>query len=352
VETHVDPNDSTFESGSPFVERYIDREWILWAVDNRLAGIPDEQLTATLLEAGHELSVVADMLSAVGSDPCYVLAQRTLQRWKKLKSILDIRRSLANLSYGGGWIERRGCLSQSEFLERYYSTNRPVILTGLLADSHALTYWSPEHIAHSCGDAVVQVMFGRQNDPKYEINSESHKLELSMSEYVAMVVEGGATNDYYLVANNGFFERPETQALLEEIPQFPEYLDHSNAHRKVFLWFGPAGTITPLHHDVMNILIAQIYGRKRVTLIPPEQTPYVYNEIGVYSEVDCNNPDYERHPLYGQTTPITVVLEPGEVLFLPVGWWHYVEALDASIMLSYINFRFPNDYEWSNPEIR
>ena len=138
--------------------------------------------------------------------------------------------------------------------------------------------------------------------------------------------------------------------LADEVPLLPEYLDHSAWGRKVFLWFGPAGTITPLHHDVMNVMVAQIYGRKRFTLIAPEQTPYVYNNVGVYGEVDCGKPDFEKHPLYRQVRPIHFILSPGDVLFLPVGWWHYVRALDVSIMVSYTNFKFPNDFEWSSPD--
>jgi ribosomal protein L16 Arg81 hydroxylase len=323
----------------------------LWIAENRLSGISDKQIASILAESGYEPSAVALELEGLENDPSYLAAERMAHRFNKLKSILDVRRVLASLSYGSDSIERRTSVSQSEFLERYYAVNRPVILTGLLNGCPARERWSPEYLAEICGDVQVQIMAGRQSDPRYELNSESHKREVKMSEYVGMVRDGGPSNDYYLVANNSFFDLPETQALLSEVPQLPEYLDHSDSAGRVFLWFGPAGTITPLHHDMMNVMVAQITGRKRFTLIAPEQTPYVYNHIGVYSEVDCGKPDYSRHPLYGQTTPTTFVLEPGDVLFIPVGWWHYVEALYTSIIVSYINFGFPNNYDWSNPDI-
>jgi hypothetical protein len=307
---------------------------------------------ATLIQMGFDQGAVAHSLTSVREEVCYTVADRTIQRWKKLKSWLDIRRSLSALTHASGAVERRSSISQAEFLDKYYAVNRPVVLTGLLARSYALQYWTPWHLAQSCGDVVVQVMSGRENDPNYEINSESHKIEVRLAEYVNMVMSGVETNDYYLVANNGFLDRPEAQGLNQQVPQFPDYLDHSLSQGKVFLWFGPAGTVTPLHHDIMNILVAQICGRKRFRLISPEQTPYVYNEIGVYSRVDCKNPDYSRYPLFNNVKPLEVVLEPGDMLFLPVGWWHHVESLDVAIMLSYTNFRFPNQYEWSNPDIR
>jgi hypothetical protein len=353
--THLQPgtvDEGWLPEGSSFGPPALPPEWLSWIAENRLAGIPDEQIKGSLVASGYDETFVDSTLDALRSDPHYRVAERAVQRLKKLKSILDIRRSLANLSYGSRTIERRSSLSQGEFLERYYATNRPVILTGLLADSPACRWWTPQYLAQACGDATVQIMSGRHGDPRYELNSDSHKQELSMSQYVDMLLYGGTTNDYYLVANNAFFEREETQTLFNEVPQLPEYLDHANSQRRIFLWFGPGGTVTPLHHDVMNIMAAQIFGRKRFTLIAPEQTPYVYNEIGVYGEVDCRNPDYSRHPLYRQTTPLDFLLEPGEVLFIPVGWWHYVEALETSIMVSYTNFWFPNEYQWFHPEIR
>jgi hypothetical protein len=330
----------------------LPQEWAAWAAESLLHGNSDEQVQAALMQMGFDQAAIIETLASVRGEACFTVANRTTQRWKKLKSVLDIQRSLSTLSHASDAVERRSHVSTSEFLEKYYAANRPVVLTGQMAGSYALAYWTPAHLAHTCGDAVVQVMYGRENDPNYEINSESHKVDMRLAEYINMVTSGGDTNDYYLVANNGFLERPEAQDLNQQVPQFPQYLDHASSQCKVFLWFGPGGTITPLHHDVMNILVAQIFGRKRFTLIPPEQTPYVYNEVAVYSKVDCKNPDYSRYPLYRHVTPLEVVLDPGDVLFLPVGWWHHVESLDVAIMLSYTNFRFPNQYEWANPDIR
>jgi len=132
---------------------------------------------------------------------------------------------------------------------------------------------------------------------------------------------------------------------------FPEFLDELDTKGKVFFWFGPVGTITPLHHDPLNLMMAQVYGRKRWRIISPEQTPLLYNYVGVFSKVDCENPDYNRYPLFKDVNIIETVLEPGELIFIPVGWWHQVKALDISISLSFTNFVFPNQYNYKNPDI-
>jgi hypothetical protein len=39
-------------------------------------------------------------------------------------------------------------------------------------------------------------------------------------------------------------------------------------------------------------------------------------------------------------------------VYLPLGWWHQVTALDMSLSFSYSNVAVPNLYSYQNPEIR
>ena len=43
---------------------------------------------------------------------------------------------------------------------------------------------------------------------------------------------------------------------------------------------------------------------------------------------------------------IDVVVEAGETLFLPVGWWCHTLTLGISITIALTNFIYPNHYEW------
>ena len=92
--------------------------------------------------------------------------------------------------------------------------------------------------------------------------------------------------------------------------------------------------------------MAQVAGRKKFRLIPSTQADFVYNREGVYSDVDCENPDASLYPKFRNATIIDVTVEPGEVLFVPVGWWHHVRALDVSMTISFTNFVFPNFFNW------
>lgn len=220
------------------------------------------------------------------------------------------------------------------------------MIQGLLEDWPARQLWTASYLKNRVGDSTVEIMAGRNADPHYETNIHRHRKCVRFADYIDAVESGGATNDQYLVANNNFFEQPGCNVLLDDLVAFPDYLDPKLMRGRTFLWFGPAGTVTPLHHDACNILMAQIRGKKHFKLIPATQWPLVYNKGSFFSEVDCEAPDYQRWPLFKQATMIDLTLEAGDVLFMPVGWWHHVRTLEVSTMVSFTNFLFPNSYDW------
>ncbi len=322
--------------------------WRRWVAENRMRNADEGRIISTLVQNGIEESAARQEVESVVSHPYFQAGAKMAQRLAKLECLLGVYHDLSAQSSRATTVERRSSLTPEDFLENYYSANRPVILTGVMRNWAPLS-WNPEYLKKVCGDETVEVMTGRDSDPHYEANAYRHRTEIRFRDYVDMVTRGGESNDYYLVANNNFFERGAAKQLYHDLVPLPEYLDIGSMTQQVFFWFGPAGTITPLHHDTMNILVAQVYGRKRVTLVSPNQSHLLYNELGVYSDVDLENPDYERHPLFKKAQVIELVLSPGEMLFLPVGWWHHIRALDVSITLSFKNFVYPNSFHWKHP---
>lgn len=327
----------------------IQPAWKRWIAENKMLQVEDDVIVGILIRNGISEEAARRQITSVSKTHSYHAGTRVAQRYQKLESLLEVYRQLSTLT--DLTIDRRTNLSRSEFLEKYYAANRPVIITDIMKGWKALSLWSPEYFREQCGEMIVEITAGREADKQYEVNLQEHKALIRFADYIDAVVNGGASNDYYLVANNFFFKQEAAKLLYDDFEQFPEYLDNRQVSECGSLWFGPAGSITPLHHDVMNILFAQVYGRKKFTLIPSNHAHLLYNEKGVFSDVDVENPDLERHPKFKEARLVEVVVEPGEVLFLPVGWWHHVRALDVSISLSFTNFVFPNSYHWNNPQI-
>ena len=86
-----------------------------------------------------------------------------------------------------------------------------------------------------------------------------------------------------------------------------------------------------------------LVGSKRWTIFPPQDAPYLYMSFvsaspgGDFatSAVDLRNPDLERFPAFASAHPITFELHAGEMLYLPMGWSHFVENLELSLMVNY-----------------
>lgn len=123
------------------------------------------------------------------------------------------------------------------------------------------------------------------------------------------------------------------------------YKKASLSMSKVFA--GPRGTITRLHFDSGDAhgWLAQVHGRKLFVLYSPEDSKYLYEIPGeeetTQSFIDPLNPDFQRFPLYQHARPLAVVLEEGQAILIPKGWWHYAVSLDPSItvMRNFYNAR-------------
>jgi len=100
-------------------------------------------------------------------------------------------------------------------------------------------------------------------------------------------------------------------------------------------WLGPAGTVTPLHCDFDDNLFAQIWGSKRILLAPPHHDEFLYtreaNALLFGSPFDPEAPDYERFPLARQAALVECVVGPGDMLYVPAGWYHQVRSLSFSL---------------------
>ena len=329
----------------------IDDAWRVWLADNRLKGCSTDMLVQTMTGAGIDVAAARQAVAALEQEPSFIAACKLQQLQRKQESVLANLFKLQQMGAGATRIERRASIGTEEFFERYYCASRPLILTEFARDWPALQKWTPAYFRDRFGDVVVEIQRGRDADPDYEMNSPRHKGRVRLADFIDTLTSGKASNDQYLTANNHALERPELAPLLRDVGPLPNWFDTSRLAKQALLWMGPKGVITPLHHDTIQLMHTHIVGRKRWRFVSPLQTPLLSNHIGVFSKLRLERPD-ARYPLPPDLVVIEEVLQPGETLFLPVGWWHHVESVDACISLSFTNFAFANQFHYDNPDIR
>jgi hypothetical protein len=121
------------------------------------------------------------------------------------------------------------------------------------------------------------------------------------------------------------------------------FFNRSSAFEYAQLWMGFGSRadkpVTPLHRDNLHGLLAQVFGVKRLMLFSPDQGELLYASKAFNTSqpcaVDPAAPDLGRYPLFERARGFEVRLAPGEVLALPVGWFHCVFAEGPVISVSY-----------------
>lgn len=124
---------------------------------------------------------------------------------------------------------------------------------------------------------------------------------------------------------------------LIEVPKLP-------GNTSFFFWIGNDAVVAPHFDEAQNLAVVAT-GRRRFTLFPPEQVSNLY--IGPLdftpagqpiSLVDITAPDLSRFPRYALAyeQAMSVVLEPGDAIYIPSPWWHHVQALEKFNVL--VNF--------------
>lgn len=219
------------------------------------------------------------------------------------------------------------------FAAEHRDSFKPVVIEGAIAHWRALTTWSHEWFKTTHGSVEV----GLSVNPTHTMRV----MKTTLAQYIDLILSGQRTgNGLYLDQ----YPVERIPSLLGDI-ETPIYCP-PGVPITTNLWLGPSTTVLSFHkdnhdpHTLVNNIFVQIKGRKRILLAAPDQDQYMYprgGEQGAYwhSQVDPERPDAERFPLFFDAQLQEAIVGPGDILFIPGNYWHYVRALERSISLSF-----------------
>lgn len=212
---------------------------------------------------------------------------------------------------------------------------RPFVVEGGIAASEATRTWSLDWFARSFGDGPMHVSPWLKDTAAKKLVMAS---KVPLAEAIAMV-----RKDPDLALRSCadiLYSHPE---LLGQLGIDPLMQRVGYGATRTDLWMAPGGNISPFHTAGGGNLFCMVHGEKRWTLVPPNQSRFMYPEVGRNAHalyVDSKLPATpapaldslaERFPLFAQAGYQVAHLKAGDVLYNPPWWWHQVENLTETV---------------------
>jgi hypothetical protein len=232
-------------------------------------------------------------------------------------------------------------LTVEEFEERFERPNVPVILTGWSTKWKAMESWTPHALTERFGSRKIH----------------AGGFEFSMKEYLEYAAAVQDDQPLYMFDRDFFTHCPEAEDDYCPPPFFEDERDCFaclGADRPARRWLivGPHRSGSSFHKDPNATCAwnAVITGKKRWIMYPPDQTP-----PGVHASRDGSEVmspmallewvlDFygiamaQRKAKRAKPTEAVYPLEgtchPGEIMFVPRGWWHTAINIGTTVALT------------------
>ncbi len=224
-------------------------------------------------------------------------------------------------------------ISREDFKKNYYDKKIPVIIKGIAKEWIAYKKWNWDYFIETVGESKVGVYDNVKSDSYTPINTADDYMKFG--DYLKKVKAGPLNLRIFLF--NIFHHAPQ---IVKDFT-WPDYLMKGFVKKYPMLFVGGQGAITHMHFDIdmSHILHTQFIGKKRVLLFPHEEQHKLYrkpwevlsvaNFAGYYESFD-----YENFPAVKKAEGYEVIMEHGDTLFMPAGYWHHMEYIEAGFAMS------------------
>jgi len=219
---------------------------------------------------------------------------------------------------------------------------KPMIIEGLDVGG-CRQKWTPEYLREQVG-ADRQVVI--HDSPTPHMDFQTKNFSYSTTSFGNLIDSATSGKHVYLRALSA--EKPTDKAtyLSEDFPtiagdfQLPLELAYvlEHAHSSPLRISGPVTMW--LHYDVMANVLCQVKGSKRLLLYPPSDVTYLSFGPGASSStINPFTTSTEEHPELQFAHPHEVLLNPGDVLFIPPLWLHTASPMEGLSVAVNVFFR-------------
>lgn len=218
-----------------------------------------------------------------------------------------------------------------KFNEKYFVTQKPVVIKGLADEKIAGKKWNIKYFKEKVGDLDVSI-FDNANKKSAKSAFTTPDLKMNFGEYLSIIQKDEKTD-----------LRIFGMRISKELPQingdFPCPKIFEGVLGKIgLMFFGGKNTTVRIHYDIdmSNVLLTHFGGKKKVVLIAPEYTDLLYRlPYNTYSLINLDKLDFIKYPGLRFIKAYECTLSHGDSIFMPSGYWHYMTYLEGSMSVSY-----------------
>ncbi len=228
-------------------------------------------------------------------------------------------------------------ITPAEFKNQYFNISKPVVLRDLSKQWPAYSKWTWDYLKEAAGSKTVPIYNNVKSDAYTPINKADGYT--TFGEYIDMIRKGPA--EWRIFFFNIFSHAPQ----LKEDFVWPDNYIKGFLKRMPSMFAGGKGSITHMHFDIdlPNLIHTQFIGKKRVLLFPNKERNKLYRkpfevlslaDFSNYYDASKSKIDIVKFPALELTHGYDVILEHGDTLFMPSGYWHHMEYLESGFAMS------------------
>ena len=228
-------------------------------------------------------------------------------------------------------IDRVDHITREDFVTKYLNTRKPLVIRKATETWPALQKWTFEYLKETVGDQLVPLYDSSKADPSKPINAAAS--EMKFGDYIDLIQREPTDLRIFL-----FDPIKHAPGLLQDY-RSPTDLMGGFLDKYPNMFFGGAGSVTFLHYDIdlAHIFHTHFHGRKHVMLFDYKWKERLYQiPFATYAleDYDIEHPDFSKFPALDGVEGQETILEHGDTLFMPTGFWHWMKYLDGSFSIS------------------
>src|ERR1700749_5021915 len=222
-------------------------------------------------------------------------------------------------------------INKEDFVNNYLKPRKPLIIRKGTETWPALQKWTFEYLKETVGDIIVPLYDSSKADPSKKINASA--MEMKFGDYIELIQKEPTDLRIFL------FDPIKYAPKLLDDYRSPADLMGGFLDRYPNMFFGGAGSVTFLHYDIdlAHIFHTHFHGRKKGVLFDYKWRERLYCiPFATYAleDYDIMKPDFDKFPALNGIEGQEAILEHGDTLFMPTGYWHWMKYLDGSFSIS------------------